>query len=127
VTANGPVIVLDNSDSTVVTTGTWTSSTSDPGYMGPNYQTHVASTGTDSFTWPLPIPTTGPYHVYARWTADTSRSTAATYTVGSNAAVHENQTSNGSKWVLLGTYTLSSGTTNVKLTTTAAGMWLPTQ
>ena len=42
--------------------------------------------------------------------------------MGSNAAVHENQQSNGGQWILRGTYTLASGTTNVKLTTDTSGI-----
>jgi RHS repeat-associated protein len=122
VTPLSPAIVSDNTDSTVVVVGTWSSSSYDPNYIGENYQYHTASTGSDSFTWPLTMGTSASYHVYARWTADTNRSTAATYTVGSNTAVHENQTANGGKWLLLGTYTLAAGTTNIKLTTDSTGV-----
>jgi RHS repeat-associated protein len=122
VTKEGPAIVVDNTTAGETTTvGTWTASTSIAGYLGPNYLYHNASTGTDSFTWSLSIPTTGSYHVYARWTTSSNRSTAATFTVGSSAAVHENQQNNNGVWVLLGTYSLSSGTTNVKLTTDSSG------
>jgi RHS repeat-associated protein len=122
VTPEGPAIVVDNTTAGETTAvGTWTASTSVAGYLGANYVYHTASTGTDSFTWSLGIPTTGSYHVYARWTTSSNRSTAATFTVGSNAAVHENQQNNNGVWILLGTYSLSSGTTNIKLTTDNTG------
>ena len=51
----------------------------------------------------------GTYDVYARWVADPAHATNATYTVfysGGTTPVSMNQTANGGKWILLGTFTL---------------------
>ena len=60
-------------------------------------------------SWALPVSATNTYDVYARWVADPANATNATYTVfysGGTTPVSMNQTQNGEKWNLLGTFTL---------------------
>jgi hyaluronate lyase len=50
------------------------------------------------------------YDVYARWVPDAANATNANYSVqyaGGTTAVPMNQTQNGGKWNLLGTFTLN--------------------
>ncbi len=57
----------------------------------------------------MPVTTTGAYDVYARWVADPTHATNATYTVhyaGGSTPVTVNQTQDGGTWQLLGTFTL---------------------
>ncbi|MCA9460786.1 MAG: hypothetical protein KC643_10025 [Nitrospira sp.] len=60
-------------------------------------------------SWALPVSATNTYDVYARWVDDPAHATNATYTVyysGGTTPVSINQTQNGGKWNLLGTFTL---------------------
>lgn len=108
-------LILDNTDSAFVTvTGSWTTSSFDPGYVGTNYL-HDVNTGKGSksvkFTPSLPL--TAEYQVYARWSSAANRATNAPIDVqhasGTNTLT-VNQTQNGGQWVLLGTYSFNAGT-----------------
>ena len=113
-------IIKDNSDATGVTiTGSWVSSTTDPGYYGTNYF-HDSNTGkgTKSVLYTPTIPSTGQYLVYARWTAGTSRAPSVPITVTHAAGVANlsvNQQTYGSTWFLLGSYTFNAGTAGTVL------------
>jgi RHS repeat-associated protein len=79
-------VMTDNSDTANVSAvGSWPLATAPIGYQGVNYQTHAIATAgsADSFTWNLNIPAsfTGKFWVQARWPADASRASDATYTV----------------------------------------------
>jgi RHS repeat-associated protein len=105
----------DNSNATV--TGTWATPTSPSGYYGSNYRTHAAGTGSDNVTWTLAL-ATGTYKVYARWPANTTHSTQAVFQVTHSAGttnVTVNQQLDGSEWVLLGTFSMTSAASKVKL------------
>jgi len=62
---------------------------------------------TDSFSWTPAIPASGTYDLYARWTASSGNSAAASYTVVHGAGtdvVTVSQQQNGGQWVWLGNY-----------------------
>jgi RHS repeat-associated protein len=66
-------------------------------------------------TWTPNVAQAGTYEVYARWTANPNRATDAKYTVthaSGNTTTTVNQQANGAAWNLLGTYTLTPGTTH---------------
>jgi len=63
-------------------------------------------------TWTPPLPRRDEYEVYARWTANSFRSTAVPYTVfheGGSTTVTKNQQTNGGSWQLLGTFVMAPG------------------
>ncbi len=113
--ANEPEIVLDDQATTgVVRTGTWTTSTSEPGYYGTGY-VHDGNTGkgTKSIAFRPDLPRSGDYRVYVRWTAGDTRATNAPIDVvhaDGTALWGVNQRTNGSQWVLLGTWRFTAGT-----------------
>jgi hypothetical protein len=105
-------IIVDNAN--CVKVGTWPHSTGIAGFQGVNY-IHDDNTGkgskTATFTPNLPV--AGTYNVYARWTADVSRSNNVPYNITYNAGtvpVYKNQQVNGGSWQLLGTYPFNAGT-----------------
>jgi hypothetical protein len=106
-------VVQDNTGANFIKSANWTASTSNPGFLGADY--HVRPTGpvSDAATWRATLPVTANYKVYARWTADPNRATAAPYVVvhtGGSTTVNVNQQQNNGTWVLLGTFNMASGT-----------------
>jgi hypothetical protein len=101
-------------------TGTWTSSSSTPGYYGTGYW--FANTAPESApaTFWFYSAAAGSKTIDAWWTAGTNRAAAATF-VAYNAAGAEvgrkavDQRSSGSQWVTLGTWTFSAGWNKVAL------------
>jgi len=81
--------------------------------------------GPNSAVWTPNVAQSGQYEVYARWTQHANRASDATYIVnhgGGTTAVQMDQRTNGGNWNLLGTFSLSPGTThNVTLTDQANG------
>ena len=119
-------IKVDTEDSTgIVTTGTWTASSSTTGFNGTSYL-HDGNElrGQKSVRFTPVIPSTGNYRVSLRWTQHANRSSnvpvAITHGGGvSNTTV--NQQSNGGVWFDLGVYSFAAGTTgNLLLTNTGA-------
>lgn len=111
-----PELVLDDASAEgVVRVGTWTTSTSEPGYYGTGYL-HDGNTdkGAKSVRFRPTLPRSGDYRVYARWTAGTTRATNAPIDVvhaDGSATVSVNQRLNGNQWILLGTRRFTAGTT----------------
>jgi hypothetical protein len=117
-------VTVDNTDAAyVVTTGTWTTSTGSPGYLGTNYA-HDGNTakGTKTFSFKPVISTAGDYLVYARWTADGNRANNVPIDIiktgGAVSTVTVNQQQTGNTWQLLGVFPLSPTNAEVKIRTT---------
>ncbi len=117
-------IEVDNDDITQTSsTGTWTTSTGSPGYLGTNY-VHDGNTakGSRSFSFEPTIPAAGDYLVYARWTADGNRANNVPVDIvradGSVDTLVIDQTVNGSEWIPLGVYPLSPTNAAVTFRTT---------
>jgi len=106
-------VVLDNAASSGVTlTGSWTSSTTTPGFRGTNYL-HDGNTGkgTKSIAFNPTLATGGTYHVYLNWTADTARASNVPVTVNhtrGSTVLTVDQRQSG-QWRDLGVYTFAAG------------------
>ena len=75
-------------------------------------------------TWNLNVPSSGPYEVYARWTAHPNRASDAKFTVNHSGGANEvtvNMEQGGGTWNLLGTFTFNAGASTVSLTDQANG------
>ncbi len=102
-------IIIDNADPGFSTTGSWSTSTQQPGNRyGPNY-VHDGNTGKGSKTATFQTSVApGTYEVYGWWSASSNRATNVPYDVvdacGTNTVL-VNQRTNGASWQLLGTYT----------------------
>ena len=120
-------VIVDNTDlGSTSSTGLWTSSTSEPGYYGSDYQYHAAAAGTDYFRWTPTISIAGTYEIFARWTSATDHASAAPYTVyhdGASTPVSKDQRSNAGEWVSLGIYSIDGENNDdyVELTQTDSG------
>ena len=90
-----------------LTTGDWTETYSGTGYFKENYTYALPGTGESQAQWLFDIPEAGNYTVSAWWSASSSNSTGAPFTIhhglGSNT-VTRNQTLNGAQWVELGDF-----------------------
>lgn len=112
--------VIDNADAGFSTVGTWTTSSSYPGYYGDNYRYAAAGAGSKKATWTFQAGSPGQYSIAAQWAASaTGRSTQAPYTIYNNGAkvktVLANQQINGGHFNELGTYQLNTGSVKVVL------------
>ena len=105
--------VMDNADASGVTlSGSWTASTSTPGYYGSDYL-HDGNTGTKSVRFTPNLPFSGNYELFARWTSGVNRATNAPVDVvraGGTDYLAVNQQASGGAWISLGTYSFAGGT-----------------
>jgi PKD repeat protein len=114
-TSSGEVIV-DNGASGTSYTGTWAVS----GATDPYGANSLWGRNGATYTWHANLPATGKYQVYMWWSSYDSRSSNApvsiTHSTGTSN-INVDQSINGGKWNLLGTYTFSSANGGtVKLT-----------
>ena len=120
------MVQVDNTDTAkIAVVGSWPVSTAIPGFAGTNYQTHAASAGTDSFTWKLALPAAGKYYFQARWTADTTRASPATYTATGTDGVTSrafDQALNNNTWVSIGLKTNSTVNNVATIKLSASGL-----
>jgi beta-glucanase (GH16 family) len=117
-------ITVDNTDTARVTsTGTWTSSTGTPGYLGTDYL-HDGNTakGTKTFSFKPAVASAGDHLVYARWPGAGNRSNNVPVDIvksdGSVVTVNVNEQINSNTWQLLGVFPLSPTNAEVKFRTT---------
>ena len=104
-------IVVDNTDSGFSTSGSWSTSSTTPGYYGSNYRYSTAADSTTKARWTPTITAAGTYEVYIRWPAYSNRPDAVPVTVaysGSTATQTFNQQKQGGGWQLLGVYPLAA-------------------
>ena len=103
----------------------WTHSTSEPGYIGSDYQLASAGSGTQFAEWTLSVPTSGEYEIQAWYTAHSNRATNAPYTINHNSGsttIRIDQTQNGAQWVSLGSFMLTAEAYyNIQLSNDANG------
>ena len=108
-------IIVDNSDAGGVTfTGTWTTSTSSTSYYGTNY-THDGNSGkgAKSITYTPTLTDAGEYDVYLQWNQGSNRASNVPVDIarsGGTDSVVVNQRANGGKWMLIGRFNFSAGT-----------------
>jgi len=89
----------------------WTHSTSEPGYWGSDYQYAPAGSGETYAMWTFTLSTGGEYQVHVWYTQHANRATNAPYTIHHSTGettVLVDQTTGGSSWVSLGTYSFNS-------------------
>jgi hypothetical protein len=107
-------MVVDTEDTSgVIETGTWTESSSTPGYNGLSYL-HDGDSEKDgkSVQFNLNVPSSGTYEVYLRWTSHENRASNVPVTVthdGGQANHTVDQRTGGGQWNLLGNYPFSEG------------------
>nr|WP_238351544.1 glycoside hydrolase family 16 protein [Kribbella shirazensis] len=122
-----PMAIVGIDDEGYTETGTWTGS-SVAGWQGA--PTRTSNTATATADWRPTLEASGEYDVYA-WVPNHSNSTtAARYTVThatGSAATTLDQTTGGTRWILLGRYTFTAGTAgHITLTNAAGTGWLRT-
>ena len=116
------IVTVDNTG-TVTSTGTWSASTSTPGYVGTNYLTDGnIDKGTKTFSFHPTLTANGNYAVFARWPAGTNRATNVPIDItkadGSVSTVTVNQQNNNNQWVQLGVFPLNNANAAVTIRTT---------
>lgn len=107
--------------------GTWSISSSIPGYEGTDYLISAPGTGANVATWNLNIIRT--YDVYAKWTSTERRGSNVKFIVYhldandnlTTDTVTVDQRADGGTWVKLGTYRMSSLTGRVTVSDDADG------
>jgi len=124
--AGEPNLIVDNSDGApaFLTTGAWTSSTTNSGYIGTDYlHDGNAGNGSKSVVFTPNIPAAGTYPVFLRWTSFTNRATNVPVTVnfnGGSQALTINQRESGGAWYKLGDFPFVAGAAG-SVTITDAG------
>jgi len=108
---------MDTNDPGYSETGSGWMTTIDAGYFG-TQQTRIVQTGDGSkyATYRFQIPNEAQCELYAWWTSSVIRATNTPFIVYSKGrvdTVRVNQTANGGKWNLIGTFTFSAGPDSV--------------
>jgi hypothetical protein len=111
----GPFLTVDNADGVgrVVPIGTWSRSTTTPGYQGPDYwHDQNAGKGTKSAAFYPYVSQQGKHEVFIRHTAAVNRASNVPVDIfyaGGMKTVLVNQRINHGTWVSLGTYPFDVG------------------
>jgi hypothetical protein len=118
------VVVVDSSDSSTASQGTWTPGSA-AGQFGFDVYTAQPGSGSAQFNWQLNIPRDGTYQVFVQYPQISGAATDAKFTVthsGGSATRTVNQTQNTGTWVSLGSYTfVEDAPQKVTLTDEATG------
>jgi hypothetical protein len=116
---------MDTDASGYSESGTGWLSTIDPGYFGTQTTRIVqAGSGDKAATFRFQVPAEAEYEISAWWTATVIRAINTPFIVYSKGRVDTvrlNQTTNGGKWNLLGTFTLPAGLDSVMISNDAVG------
>jgi N-acetyl-anhydromuramyl-L-alanine amidase AmpD len=111
--------IVDNASSGFSASTNWWTSSNVAGYYGANYSVRWTQAVSDTAYFRGVVPSAGRYNVYAWWTAASDRTTAAPFFIydktGNYTRPLLNQTINGGKWNLLGTFDLNAGTNLVRV------------
>ena len=123
-TTTATTVIVDNGGAGTSHTGSWYSSSAPNPYGSNSLYAYTTGTSFATYTWSAALPKSGTYTVYAWWTSNSNRTTAAPYTItysGGSTNVIVNQQINGGQWIKLGTFTFG---TSGKVTLTASGSYL---
>ena len=104
-------LIVDNPQAQLV--GSWDISIGGTGQSGSDYRTHSQGSGADSANFMPLIPLAEVYEVYEWHPQAATRSIAVPHRVrysGGSQMIFVNQTTNGSRWNLLGTFPFVAGT-----------------
>ncbi len=114
---SGPIIV-DNNSAGFSASSAWLTGTSGTDKYGADYRFRSTQAVSDLAVWTANLPTTKSYKVYAWWSQGSNRAASASYTVTNSSGsttVQKNQQMNGGSWQLLGTYPMTAGSNQVRL------------
>jgi uncharacterized lipoprotein YddW (UPF0748 family) len=115
-------VIVDNP--AAVITGTWSSASSASDKYGSDYRYKGPGTGSATVAFNATIPTAGTWNVYEWHSVGSNRATNARHTItnaaGSNLVL-VNQTGNGGKWNLLGSYNFNAAGYGVTLDDSFSG------
>jgi hypothetical protein len=103
---------IDTSDEGVTSQGSWFP-TSNPGSWGSPSMLHGLATHDQYFNFPLNLPAAAEYEIHAWWTSHPNRSANTPFFISHADGVTEvavNQTTNGSVWNLIGTFSFTGNT-----------------
>jgi len=104
-------IIDSQGGSGVQIVGNWVASSATPGYHGIGYlHDDNVGKGQKSVRFKLNVPAAGSYKVYLRWTAHENRASNVPVTIQHETGTANHvvdQRSNGSRWVLLGSYSFT--------------------
>lgn len=104
----GRDIIVDNMDAAQTTqVGSWSTSTSQPGYFGSNYHWAAPVNGAHSFSFVPALASGGSFKVSIRYPANSGRATEAQVTVDHANGDHEfvlDQTAQHDQWVEMGVF-----------------------
>jgi lysophospholipase L1-like esterase len=119
-------IIIDNGNTGFDSLGTnWTTSATEPGFFGENYQFAPAGDGSDSVSWAFQINSPGQYKIFAQWPTLVSGSPEATYSIINNdialGTVQKDQRIDGGQFIELGAFELEVGTLEVVLQSSPSG------
>lgn len=108
------MVIVDNV--AAVATGSWTNSTSAPGYYGSNYMVdgNTGATGGRQMQFTPALPVAGTYDVYMRWASGTNRASNTPVDInydGGSSSYRINQQIENGVWKYLGSYNFAAGTT----------------
>jgi N-acetyl-anhydromuramyl-L-alanine amidase AmpD len=129
---SGSEIIVDSNNANnnaavarIELTGTWTSSSANPGYYGSGYWYANTAPVSEPASFLFYLPAAATKTIDAWWVAAPNRSTAATFIAksASDAEVGRktvSQQQSGSQWVTLGTWSFSAGWNQVQLSRWAA-------
>ncbi len=112
-TAAQEVIVDNEGPGWSILSGSWTLTSSTPGYWGTNYRFATNGGAVREVEWRPTLPAAGDYEVAVWYTQGANRATNAPFTVtynGGSTTVPVNQQINGSTWVVIGTFPFVAGT-----------------
>lgn len=108
-------IIVDNSSSGFTASSNWSTATSAADKYGSDYRYRPTAAVSDPAKWSFTVPQSRNYAIYAWWSAGTNRSSAAPYVLPDSTTVTANQQTNGGKWNVLATKSLTAGTNVVQL------------
>ena len=111
-------LIVDNAGAGFSIVGAWSTGSSSTDKYGADYRYHSTEAVSEPATWTTTLGSTKTWSVYAWWPQGSNRSTTAPYIVYHDAGsttVNKNQQANGGAWNLLGSWTMSAGTAQTKL------------
>ena len=116
--SSGTTVTVDNSSGGFSVTGTWATSSSSTDKYGADYRYHSTAAVSEPAAWSGNLSASGNYSAQAWWPQGSNRSTTAPYIVyhgSGSTTVNVNQQINGGKWNALGTFSMSGGANQIKL------------
>jgi len=118
VTAPVADVIVDNTSAGFTASASWITASSSTDKYGADYKYRSTAAVSDNATWTGSLPSTKTYNVYAWWTQGANRSVTAVYHIDHAAGTTtstKNQQGGGGAWQLLGSWSINSGSRQVRL------------